>query len=106
MATVAAQRAGVAAAAGPAAFLVLGEPMETAVVRVLVDLGAAQRGAAAHEEDGGFLAALQPLDDGVDDTVIDQGLQGVGGLQRPRSVPVQRAPSDVIGALEAAPADP
>ncbi len=59
MAAAAAQRAGVAAAAGLAAFLVGGELVEAALVGLLVDLGAADFVAAGDQEHGGFLAAAQ-----------------------------------------------
>src|SRR6187551_2945786 len=75
VAAAALQRARVAAAAGLAAFLVFGEPVEAALGGVLVDLGAAYFLAAGHHEHGGFLAAAQAAHDGIDDSVFDQGLQ-------------------------------
>ncbi len=69
-----AQGALVAAAALLAALLIFGQPVKAPMLRVLVDLGAAQFATAVDDEHGGLLAAAQATDYGVDDAVIEQWL--------------------------------
>src|SRR5690606_26352841 len=61
----------IAAAAHLATFLVFGETVKAAMVRVLVHLGAADFAPALDQEHRGFLAALQSTDHGIDYAVFD-----------------------------------
>ena len=72
--------AGAPAALHAAAFLVLHRLAEAALVGFLVDLGAADFLAAAHEIDRGLLAALELADDVVDESVLDEGFEGARNL--------------------------
>ena len=64
----------IAAAASLAAFRVVGGLLETTVLRVLVDLCAADLVTAGHHVDRRFLAALKLADDRVHQAVLDQRL--------------------------------
>ncbi len=63
-----------------AALGILRRFFEAAFEGVLIDLGAADLGAAAHYIDVGFFAAHQRANDFIDYAVIDQGLQAAGDL--------------------------
>lgn len=68
-----------AAAAHVAAALVSHAP-PIPVSHFRPDLGAAQFVAAAHHVDRGFLATLELAHDGVDDAVVEQGLEASGSF--------------------------
>ena len=67
-----------AAVLGFAAFGVIDRLAKAALVRFLVDLGAAYLVAAAHDEDHGFFAAHELADHRVDETVFDQRFEARG----------------------------
>ncbi|CEE56792.1 hypothetical protein XAC2852_130035 [Xanthomonas citri pv. citri] len=90
-----AHRARLTAATHLAAFLVLHARLETALRHVLVDLGAQDLGACAHHVDGCFLAALQWSQHFVDDAVVDQRLQAVGGFHGLRA-PIRHKPAAIM----------
>src|SRR5271169_4489724 len=76
--TALSHRASIAATAGLAAFLVLGQLVKAPLLRFLVDLGAAQLPAAGDDVYRRFLAALEAAYHRVDHAVINQRLQALG----------------------------
>jgi len=65
--------------------------VEAALLGFLIDLGAQRLAAAGDDVDRGFLAALQPPDDRLDQAILDQRLQALGYFHAARSVERNRA---------------
>ena len=74
--------AGIAAAAGLAALLVLGEFVETAALGFLVDFRAADLAAARNHVNRSFFTALELAQDLVDLAFCNQRLQSLGNFHR------------------------